>query len=165
MDNLVRLEARNANIEGNNEISIRELIKASLRMRPDRIIVGEVRGGETIDMLQAMNTGHCGSMSTGHANGPEDMMVRLETMVLLGMDIPLKAARNQIASAIDIIVHLGRLRDKSRRVISISQVGKKVSDNIVLTPIYEFLEEGEDEKGKIKGSLKRTDRKFIKKEE
>lgn len=116
-------------------------------------------------MLQAMNTGHCGSMSTGHANGPEDMMVRLETMVLLGMDIPLKAARNQIASAIDIIVHLGRLRDKSRRVISISQVGKKVSDNIVLTPIYEFLEEGEDEKGKIKGSLKRTDRKFIKKEE
>lgn len=164
-DNLVRLEARNANIEGNNEISIRELIKASLRMRPDRIIVGEVRGGETIDMLQAMNTGHCGSMSTGHANGPEDMMVRLETMVLLGMDIPLKAARNQIASAIDIIVHLGRLSDKSRRVISISQVGKKVSDNIVLTPIYEFLEEGEDEKGKIKGSLKRTDRKFIKKEE
>ena len=162
-DNLVRLEVRNANIEGNNEITVRELIKASLRMRPDRIIVGEVRGEETIDMLQAMNTGHCGSMSTGHGNGPEDMMVRLETMVLLGMDIPLKAARNQIASAIDIIVHLGRLRDKSRRVLSISQVGKKVSDNIVLTPIYEFLEEGEDEKGKIKGSLKRTDRKFIKK--
>ena len=112
--NLVRLEARNANVEGTGEISIRDLIKSALRMRPTRIIVGEVRGSEAIDMLQSLNTGHCGA-SSGHSNSPEDMLSRLETMVLMGMDIPLTAIQRQIASAIDIIIHLGRLRDRSRK--------------------------------------------------
>ena len=113
--NLIRLEVRCGNTEGNNEITIRDLIKTSLRMRPDRIIVGEVRDEAAIDMLQALNTGHDGSLSTGHANSPSDMLSRLESLVLLGADIPLMAIRRQIASAIDIIVHLGRLRDKSRK--------------------------------------------------
>ena len=119
--NLVRLEARNANVEGAGEITIRDLLRTALRMRPSRIIVGEVRGSEAIDMLQSLNTGHCGA-SSGHSNSPEDMLSRLETMVLMGMEIPLAAIQRQIASAIDIIVHLGRLRDKSRKVLQIMEV-------------------------------------------
>lgn len=121
--NLVRLETRSANLEGDNEITIRDLIKSSLRMRPDRIVVGEIRGAEAIDMLQAMNTGSDGSMSTGHANTPIDMLRRIETMVLMGMDIPLAAVRGQVASAIDIIVHLTRRKDKSRKVTQIVEIG------------------------------------------
>lgn len=152
--NLVRLEARSANIEGRNEITIRDLIKSALRMRPDRIIVGEVRGSEAVDMLQAMNTGHAGSLSTGHANGPEDMMLRLETMVLMGMDMPVAAIRGQIASAIDIVVHLGRLRDKTRRVLSINEIVGIENGAVKLNCLYEFKEEGVDEKNKIIGELK-----------
>lgn len=122
VENLVILEARNANLEGEREITIRDLIKTSLRMRPDRIIVGEIRGAEAIDMLQAMNTGHDGSLSTGHANSPTDMLSRLETMVLMGMDLPLTAVRRQIASGVDLIVHLGRLRDGSRKVLEIVEL-------------------------------------------
>ncbi len=150
--NLVRLEVRNANSEGKNEISIRDLIKSSLRMRPDRIIVGEVRDAAAIDMLQALNTGHNG-MSTGHSNSPADMLSRLETMVLLGTDIPLLAVRKQIASAIDIVVHLGRLRDKSRHVLEISEVLDCVDGEIELNRIFEFVEEGETPEGKIAGRL------------
>lgn len=120
--NLVRLEARNSNLEGENAITIRDLIRTSLRMRPNRIVVGEIRGPEALDMLQAMNTGHDGSLSTGHANSPEDMMARIETMVLMGGDLPISAIRGQIASALDIIVHLGRMRDGRRKVISIMEV-------------------------------------------
>lgn len=120
--NLVRLEARQANTEGKNQITIRELIKTSLRMRPDRIIVGEVRGEEALDMIQAMNTGHDGSLSTGHGNSPKDMLSRLETMILMGMELPLPAIRRQMASAIDIMVHLGRMRDKSRKVLEILEI-------------------------------------------
>ncbi len=154
IDNLVRLEARSANIEGRNEITIRELIRSALRMRPDRIVVGEVRGSEAVDMLQAMNTGHAGSLSTGHANGPEDMLLRLETMVLMGMDMPVTAVRGQIASAIDIIVHLGRLRDKTRRVLSISEIIGMENGSVRLNCLYEFREEGVNEKNKIIGELK-----------
>lgn len=150
--NLVRLEVRNANAEGKNEITIRDLIKSSLRMRPDRIIVGEVRDAAAIDMLQALNTGHNG-MSTGHSNSPADMLSRLETMVLLGTDIPLLAVRKQIASAIDIVVHLGRLRDKSRHVLEISEVLECVDGEIELNRIFEFVEEGETPEGKIIGCL------------
>lgn len=151
--NLVRLEVRNANAEGKNEVSIRDLIKSSLRMRPDRIIVGEVRDAAAIDMLQALNTGHNG-MSTGHSNSPADMLSRLETMVLLGTDIPLVAVRKQIASAIDIVIHLGRLRDKSRRVLEIAEVLDCVDGEIELNRIFEFVEEGVSAEGKIVGSLK-----------
>lgn len=154
--NLVRMEVRNANTEGKNEVSIRALIKSALRMRPDRIIVGEVRDESAIDMIQAMNTGHDGSLSTGHANGPSEMLARLETLVLMGMDIPLAAVRSQIASAIDIVIQLGRLRDKSRRTLSISEVTGVEQGVIVLNPLYEFEEEGMTEKGTVKGSLKRT---------
>ena len=150
IDNLVRLEARNANVEGENEISIRDLIRASLRMRPDRIIVGEVRGGEAIDMIQAMNTGHDGSMSTGHANSAEDMLSRLETMVLMGMDLPVPAIRGQIAAAIDIIIHLGRLRDKSRKLLEICEITGIENGQIALSRLYAFRETGE-ENGKITG--------------
>ena len=122
VDNLVKMEARRANTEGAHEVSIRELIKSSLRMRPDRIIVGEVRGEEAIDMLQSLNTGHDGSLSTGHGNSPRDMLSRLETMVFMGMELPVSAVRRQIASGIDILVHLGRLRDKSRKVLEIAEV-------------------------------------------
>ena len=156
IDNLVRLEARKANIEGKNEVSIRDLIKSALRMRPDRIVVGEVRGSEAIDMLSAMNTGHDGSLSTGHANGPEDMMLRLETMVLMTLDMPLPAIRRQIASAIDIVVHLGRLRDRTRRVLSISEVVGIKNGEIELNHLYEFIEDGVDEENRIKGHLKET---------
>lgn len=140
--NLVRMEVRDCNTEGNNKISIRDLIKTSLRMRPDRIIVGEVRDEAAIDMLQALNTGHDGSLSTGHANSPADMLNRLESLVLLGADIPLLAVRRQIASAIDIIVHLGRLRDKSRRVLEITEVKDMNNNEIILNPLYSFTEQG-----------------------
>lgn len=154
VNNLVRLEARNANIEGNNAVTIRDLIKSALRMRPDRIIVGEIRGIEAIDMIQAMNTGHDGSLSTGHSNGPEDMIRRIETMVLMGMDMPLDAIRGQIASAIDIVVHLGRLRDRTRRVLSINEITGMKNGEVTMHRIYEFNEEGTDENGRITGSLK-----------
>jgi len=153
VSNLVRLEARNANVEGSNAITIRELIRSSLRMRPDRILVGEVRGEEAIDMLQAMNTGHDGSLSTGHSNSPKDMLSRLETMVLMGMDMPVTAIRAQIASAIDIIVHLGRLRDKTRRVLEIVEVLEYKDGAIGMNVLYRFIEYGEDENKKIIGEL------------
>lgn len=154
--NLVRLEVRNQNVEGKHGVSIRDLIKSSLRMRPDRIIVGEVRDAAAIDMLTALNTGHDGSLSTGHANSPKDMLSRLETMVLLGTEIPLLAARKQIASAIDLIVHLGRLRDKSRKVLEITEVLDVVDGEIMVNPLYVFLEEGEREDGTILGGLRPT---------
>ncbi len=147
--NLVRLEARNANVEGSGEITIRDLLKSSLRMRPSRIIVGEVRGKEAIDMLQSLNTGHCGA-STGHSNSPEDMLARLETMVLMGMDMPLPAIRRQMASGIDVIVHLGRLRDKSRKVLKIVEVVGYEQGEIHLQPLFEFQEQ-EVKDGRIKG--------------
>lgn len=158
--NLVRLEVRNANVEGNNQVTIRDLIKSALRMRPDRIIVGEVRDASSIDMLQALNTGHTG-MSTGHSNSPADMLSRLETMVLLGADIPLLAVRKQIASAVDIIIHLGRLRDRSRRVLEIVEVLNCEDGEIELNPLYSFQEHGEDEKGRIQGGLKPTGNHLI----
>lgn len=154
--NLVRLETRNANAEGTKAITIRDLIKSALRMRPDRIIVGEVRGSEAIDMLQALNTGHDGSLSTGHANSSRDMLSRLETMVLMGMELPLAAVRRQIASGLDLIVHLGRLRDKSRRVLEITEILGFVDGEIVTKPIYRFEETGE-EKGKVIGRLVKVD--------
>ena len=147
--NLVRLEARNANVEGSGEITLRDLLKASLRMRPSRIIVGEVRGSEAIDMLQSLNTGHCGA-STGHSNSPKDMLSRLETMVLMGMDIPLPAIQRQIASAIDVIVHLGRLRDKTRKVLQIVEVLGYENEEIQLQTLFEFRELQVVE-GKIQG--------------
>lgn len=140
IDNLVRLETRNSNTEGRGEITIRELIKASLRMRPERIIVGEVRGAEALDMLQAMNTGHDGSISTGHANSNKDMLSRLETMVLGGASLPLEAIRQQIASAIDIMVNISRMRDKSRKVLEISEITGYRNGEILLNPIYTFKE-------------------------
>lgn len=155
--NLVRLEARNANSEGNNAVSIRDLIRSSLRMRPDRIIVGEVRGVEAVDMLQAMNTGHDGSLSTGHSNSPRDMLSRIETMVLMGMEIPIEAVRQQISSAVDIIVHLGRIRDRSRKVVQIAEVGDCRDGGIMLTPLFKFVEEGESPDGKVLGRLIRQD--------
>ena len=153
--NIVRMETRNANVEGCREITIRDLIKTSLRMRPDRIIVGEVRGGEAFDMMQCLNTGHDGSMSTGHANSSKDMMSRLENMILMGMELPLNAIRQQIASGIDILVHLGRLRDKSRKVLEIVEVLGFEQGEIRLSPLYRFQEEGEDENGKITGILEK----------
>lgn len=152
ISNLVRLETRNANMDGAKPITIRDLIKSALRMRPDRIIVGEVRGGEAIDMLQALNTGHDGSLSTGHANSSEDMLARLETMVLMGMELPLSAIRRQIASGVDIIVHLGRLRDKSRRVLEIVEILGYENDEIVTAPLYQFQESGEKD-GIVEGKL------------
>lgn len=153
--NLVRLETRNGNAEGCREIGIRELIRSSLRMRPDRIIVGEVRGAEAIDMLQCMNTGHDGSMSTGHANSAADMLSRLENMVLMGMDLPLPAIRNQIASGVDIIVHLGRIRDKSRKVLEITEVVGCENGEIRLNPLYCFEELGESSEGTVVGKLQK----------
>ena len=154
-DNLVRLETRNANVEGCKPVTIRDLIRASLRMRPDRIIVGEVRGAEAIDMLQALNTGHDGSLSTGHANSAADMIARLETMVLMGMELPLAAIRRQIAGGVDLIVHLGRLRDKSRRVLSVSEVVGYEQGEVLLSVLYEFQETGE-RSGKVQGIWKKT---------
>lgn len=148
--NLVSLEARTANVEGKGEISIRDLIRRALRMRPDRIIVGEVRGKEAIDMLQAMNTGHDGSLSTGHANSPGDMISRLETMVLMGMDLPLPAIQRQIASGLDILIHLGRLRDKSRKVLSVEEIVGYENGTVKRNVLYRFQETG-TKCGKIEG--------------
>jgi pilus assembly protein CpaF len=155
LDNLVRMETRSGNVEGCHEITIRDLIRTALRMRPDRIIVGEVRGAEAMDMLQCMNTGHDGSMSTGHANSSADMLSRLETMVLMGVEIPLEAIKQQIASGIDIIVHLGRLRDKSRRVLEITEVIGFEKGEIRLNPIYLFEDTGTESEGRIIGTLQR----------
>lgn len=138
--NLVRLEAKMANIEGGNSITIRDLIRSALRMRPDRIVVGEVRGGEAVDMLQALNTGHDGSLSTAHANSAQDMLSRLETMTLMGVDLPLEAIRRQIASGVDILVHLGRMRDKTRKVLEIVEVNGFEKNEIQLRTLYKWKE-------------------------
>lgn len=151
--NLVRLETRDSKGEGTTAITIRDLIRSSLRMRPDRIIVGEVRGSEAIDMLQALNTGHDGSLSTGHANSATDMLMRLETMVLMGMDLPLNAVRRQIASGVDIIVQLGRLRDKSRKVLEIVEITGYENGEIITSPLYQYQETGTDEAGHVMGQL------------
>lgn len=157
IDNLVSLETRNANASGAGQITIRDLIKSSLRMRPERIIVGECRGGEALDMLQAMNTGHDGSLSTGHANSTEDMLSRLETMVLQGADgLPLEAIKQQIASAVDIIIHLSRLRDKSRKTMAITEVVGIKNGEIELNPLYEFKEDEASTMDKVSGRLVRT---------
>ncbi len=152
--NLVRLEARGANVEGCVPVTIRDLIRASLRMRPDRIIVGEVRGAETIDMLQTLNTGHDGSMSTGHANSARDMISRLETMTLFAIDLPVAAIRGQIAGGIDIIVHLGRLRDHSRKVLEVCEVRGMEEGKVKLETLYRFVEEG-GHGDKVKGCWKK----------
>ncbi len=157
IDNLVSLETRNANASGAGQITIRDLIKSSLRMRPERIIVGECRGGEALDMLQAMNTGHDGSLSTGHANSTEDMLSRLETMVLQGADgLPIEAIKQQIASAVDIIIHLSRLRDKSRKTMAITEVVGIKNGEIELNPLYEFKEDEASTMDKVSGRLVRT---------
>lgn len=149
---VVRLETRPSNIEGKGEVSIRDLVKNSLRMRPDRIIIGEVRSGETLDMLQAMNTGHDGSLTTGHANSPRDMLARLETMVLMsGMNLPIKAIRDQTASAIDLIIQQSRLMDGSRRITHITEVQGMEGEVIILQDIFKFEQKGLDNKGKVKG--------------
>ena len=163
VENLVSLETRNANASGAGQITIRDLIKSSLRMRPERIVVGEVRGGEALDMLQAMNTGHDGSLSTGHANSTEDMLSRLETMVLQGAaGLPLEAIRQQIASAVDIIIHLSRLRDKSRKTMEITEVVGYENGHIILNPLYKFEEDEKSTIDKVSGSLKRTGNKMQK---
>ncbi len=157
IDNLVSLETRNANASGAGQVTIRDLIKSSLRMRPERIIVGECRGGEALDMLQAMNTGHDGSLSTGHANSTEDMLSRLETMVLQGADgLPIEAIKQQIASAVDIIIHLSRLRDKSRKTMAITEVVGIKNGEIELNPLYEFKEDENSTMDKVSGRLVRT---------
>ncbi len=162
VDNLVSLETRNANTSGSGEITIKDLIKSSLRMRPERIVVGEVRGGEALDMLQAMNTGHDGSLSTGHANSTVDMLSRLETMVLQGAaGLPIEAIRQQIASAIDIIIHLSRLRDKSRKTMEITEVVGYEDGKIILNPLYVFEEDENSTLEKVSGELIRTDNKMI----
>ena len=161
VDNLVSLETRNANASGAGQVTIRDLIKSSLRMRPERIIVGECRGGEALDMLQAMNTGHDGSLSTGHANSTEDMLSRLETMVLQGAaGLPLEAIRQQIASAVDIIIHLSRLRDKSRKTMEITEVVGYENGRIVLNPLFVFEEDERTTLEKVSGTLKRTENKM-----
>lgn len=161
IENLVRLEVRNANVEGNNEISIRDLIKSSLRMRPDRIIVGEIRDGAALDLLTAYNTGHDGSLSTGHGNSSADMLARMETLVLFAADIPLLAVRKQIASAIDIIIHLDRLRDKTRKVMEIVEILDCVDGEIEVNKLFVFKEEGETMEGQIIGSLVKTNQELI----
>ena len=154
IENLVRLETR-SRTSGAEEINIRDLIRSSLRMRPDRIVVGEVRGGEALDMLQCMNTGHDGSMSTGHANSSRDMLSRLENMVLMAAELPLPAIRQQIASGVDIIVHLGRLRDRTRKVLNISEIDGYENGEIRIHTIYSFCEEG-SENGRVIGTLVKT---------
>ena len=143
MPNLVRLEARDANLEGKLRISIRDLVRTSLRMRPDRIIVGECRGEEALEVLTAANTGHDGSLSTAHANSCRDMIARLETMVLMGMELPMAAIRSQIASGIDLFVHLGRLKDRSRKVLEIAEVTGIEQGEVQLATLYEFVQTGE----------------------
>ncbi len=160
-ENLIRLETRNANSSGTGMITVRDLIRNSLRMRPDRIIVGEVRGAEALDMLQAMNTGHDGSLSTGHANSAQDMISRLETMVMLGAEnLPAQAVRRQIASAVDIIIHLSRMRDHSRKVTEISEVTETENGDIRLVKLYEFEEGAESAGENVTGMLKRTENKM-----
>lgn len=162
IDNLVRMETRNANASGSGAVTIRDLIKSSLRMRPERIVVGEVRGGEALDMLQAMNTGHDGSLSTGHANSTRDMLSRLETMVLQGSEgLPLEAIRKQIASAVDIIIHLSRLRDKSRKTIEISEILEGEQGEIKVNPIFHFEEDERSTLEKVSGKLVRTENPFL----
>ena len=161
IENLVSLETRNANTAGVGRITIQDLIKSALRMRPERIVVGEVRGAEALDMLQAMNTGHDGSLSTGLANSNKDMLSRLETMVLQGAEgLPLAAVRQQIASALDILVHLSRLRDKSRRTMEISEVLGYEGGEILLNPLYKFVEDEKSSLEKVSGSLLRTENPF-----
>lgn len=161
IDNLVSMETRNANASGAGQITIRDLIRSSLRMRPERIIVGEVRGGEALDMLQAMNTGHDGSLSTGHANSTQDMLSRLETMVLQGADgLPLEAIKQQIASAVDIIIHLSRLRDHSRKTMEITEVAGCDDGKIILNSLYKFEEDENSTLEKVSGSLQRTKNKL-----
>ncbi len=157
--NLVRLETRNANVEGENAITMSQLIKSALRMRPDRIIVGEVRDAAAMDMANSMLTGHDGSISTGHGNSAKEMMLRLETMILMGYDMPVLAIRQHLSAAIDIVVHLGRLRDNSRRVLEICELIGVEEGEIVLRPLYEFVEQGE-EQGKVVGSLVRRNDLF-----
>lgn len=162
IDNLVRMETRNANTSGSGAVTIRDLIKSSLRMRPERIIVGEVRGGEALDMLQAMNTGHDGSLSTGHANSTKDMLSRLETMVLQGSEgLPLEAIRQQIASAVDIIIHLSRLRDKTRRTMEISEITGYEDGKIKVNPLYQFEEDEKSTLERVSGKLVRTKNPLI----
>ena len=156
VENLVVMEARNANTSGTGAITIRDLIKSSLRMRPERISVGEVRGAEALDMLQAMNTGHDGSLSTGHANSTADMLSRLETMVLQGAEMPLPAIRQQIGSALDIIIHLGRMRDHSRRTLAITEVLGLEAGEIKLNPLYVFEEDENSTLETVSGRLVRT---------
>ena len=154
IDNLVRLETKNANVENCKPITIRDLIKTSLRMRPTRIIVGEVRGGEAMDMIcSAMNCGHDGSMSTVHANSAVDTLSRLETMILMAVELPIYAIRRQICSGVDIIIHLGRLRDKTRKVLEISEISGITDNEIVINTIYRFIEANDKEKKEVKGSL------------
>ena len=160
VENLVRLETRNANTSGSGEIQIRDLIKSSLRMRPERIIVGEVRGAEALDMITARNTGHDGSLSTGHANSAADMLTRLETMVLSGTELPLPAIRSQIASAIDIVVHLSRMRDHTRKVTEISELIGVKGGEILVNPIYVFEEDEKSTESQVHGSLRRTENTF-----
>jgi pilus assembly protein CpaF len=156
-DHVVRLETKPANIEGRNAISIRDLVRNSLRMRPDRIVVGECRGGEALDMLQAMNTGHDGSLTTLHANAPRDALSRLETMCMMaGMDIPIRVLREQIASAIDLIVQQSRMKDGSRKVTAITEVAGMEGDTVVLTDIFRFEQTGISQDGKVLGELKPT---------
>jgi len=155
--NIVRMETRNANAEGKGAVTIKDLIKSSLRMRPERIVVGEVRGAEALDMLQAMNTGHDGSLSTGHANSTKDMLSRLETMVMQGSDFPIEAIRQQIGSAIDIIIHLGRLSDKSRRTLSIDELIGYEHGEYIIRPLFKFERQKDLVNGKIVGGLVRTD--------
>ena len=153
--NLVRLEARSSVVEGCKEISIRDLLRASLRMRPDRVIVGEVRGAETVDMLQAFCTGHDGSLSTGHGNSTKDMLYRLETMVMMGMDVPASAVRRQLASGIDLMIHLGRLRDRRRVLLEISEIDGCVDGEVAVNPLFRFVETGVTDDGRVCGSWKR----------
>jgi pilus assembly protein CpaF len=154
---VVRLEARPPNIEGKGAVTIRDLVKNSLRMRPDRIIVGECRGGEALDMLQAMNTGHDGSLTTVHANSPRDVISRLETMVLMsGMDLPSRAIREQIASAVDVIIHESRLSDGSRKVVAISEVTGMEGSQVVMQNLFEFCQTGIAANGKVVGEFRPT---------
>lgn len=156
-DHVVRLESKSANVEGKGAITIRELVKNSLRMRPDRIVIGEVRGGEALDMLQAMNTGHDGSLTTGHANSPRDMLARLETMVLMsGMDLPVRAIREQVSSAVDVIVQQSRMKDGTRKITHITEVQGIEKDIITLQDIFVFVETGTDDKGRVMGHFKST---------
>ena len=151
---IIRLETRPPNVEGKGAVTIRDLVKNSLRMRPDRIVVGEVRGGEALDMLQAMNTGHDGSLTTGHANTPRDMISRLETMVLMaGMDLPVRAIREQISSAIDVIVQQARMKDGSRRITHITEIVGMEGEIITMQDIFLFRQEGRDSRGRIVGKL------------